>query len=85
MELEELRRRYIKRNEELNRIISIKDAHIVINVAYEYNIPLNRCRTLPDILSWTFHLTEKSWMTTEVLRHFMVVACAENKLEIPNV
>ena len=84
MNLDELRKNYLQRNEELNRIVSVESGCIVLRVASEYKIALNRCSTFPDILSWVFHLTEKSWMTTEILHHFILVACRENKLTMPN-
>ena len=84
MSLEELREKYLQRNEELNRIVSVESGYIILRVASEYKIALNRCSTFPDILSWVFHLAEKSWMTTEILHHFILVACREHKLEMPN-
>lgn len=70
--------------EELNKLITVKEDHLVINVHYEYNIPLARCRTHADILGWAFHLTEKTWITRELLRHFMRVAHSVNKLDVPS-
>lgn len=72
-----------KHHERLNEIIQVKEGHIVINVEYEYNIALHRCDTLEKILAWAYHLTEKTWMTQEILRHFIAVACNEHNLNLP--
>ncbi|MDT7044216.1 hypothetical protein [Candidatus Nitronereus thalassa] len=79
---EEIFEKYTKRLEELERIVSIKDDHIVINVCYEYNISLSDCRTHQQILSWVHHLCEKTWMAPEVLEKFIEVACRANGLEL---
>ncbi|EOM1107950.1 hypothetical protein IMR62_004782, partial [Escherichia coli] len=52
-----------------------------INVAYEYNIPLSTCSTHQQILNWVWHLTEKTWMTQNVTRRFIEVACGYHKLD----
>lgn len=84
MESNELMRKHLQRREELARIVTVKDGVITINVAYEYHISLDRCRDFGEILNWVVHLTEKSWMTTDILRYFIKVACTQNDLEIPN-
>ncbi|MEM1145199.1 MAG: hypothetical protein AAGI88_21685 [Pseudomonadota bacterium] len=66
----------------LEKQVYIADDHIVINVSYEYNIALSRCDTPEKLLHWVWHLTEKSWMTNEVMRRFIDVACRENKIEM---
>lgn len=76
---------YKRHIEELNEIVKVIDDHIVINVHDAYNIHIERCNTHEKILAWVFHLTEKSWMTKEILRHFIRVAHDESGLEIPQV
>lgn len=61
--------------------VQIIEGYIVINVAYEYNIPLNSCSTHQQIVNWVWHLTEKTWMTQSVTRRFIEVACGYHKLE----
>jgi len=70
------------RLEELERIVSIQDDQIVINVCYEYNILLSECTSHEQILSWVHHLCEKTWMTPDVLERFIDVACSANELEL---
>ena len=62
--------------------VFIADGHIVINVEYEYNIDLQRCNTPEKLLHWIWHLTEKTWMTNDVMRRFIQIACKENKIEM---
>ena len=76
--------KYRKYKEELAQIVSVKEGHIVVNVHYEYNIPLTTCNTYEKILSWAFQLTEKTWMSTDIVRRFIVVACNESGLAIPH-
>jgi hypothetical protein len=78
-----IQEKYKERQERLQRQVSVKEGHIVVNVEFEYNIDLRRCQTHEQILAWAYHLCEKTWMTTEVMRRFVLVACQENGLEIP--
>ncbi|MCH7701238.1 MAG: hypothetical protein IID37_06090 [Planctomycetes bacterium] len=55
---------------------------VVINVDYEYPIPLAGCCTAKDILSRVSHLCEKTWMTPDVIRGFIHVAARENGVNI---
>lgn len=79
---EEIRSRAAETYERLSRQVSIKDDHIVINVAYEYNIPLSGCADLPSLMGWVLHLCEKTWMTLEVLERFILVASRHHGLDI---
>ncbi|CNB91403.1 Uncharacterised protein [Yersinia ruckeri] len=58
----------------LARQVRIIDSYIVIDVSYPYNIPLAGCSTHEGILGWVWHLTEKTWMTNDVLRRFIELA-----------
>lgn len=72
---------------ELNRRISVKEEHIVLLATedHEYSVPLFKCSNYDEILSWTFHLSEKNWMNRDLLRHFMRVAFDANNLPVPPV
>ncbi|WP_158755343.1 hypothetical protein [Dyella sp. S184] len=76
--------KYKKHFEELAKTVLVKDGHIVINVHNEYNIALSSCNTHEKILGWVFHLTEKTWISRDVLRRFILVACHENGLKVPH-
>jgi hypothetical protein len=73
---------YKKEEEELSEIVSVKEGHVVINVGYEYNISLDTIKNHADILRWTHHLCEKTWMTVRVLERFIEVASHEAGLKI---
>lgn len=73
-----------KEREELERAVSVKKDRIVLNVRYEYNVPIADCDTHEKILGWTFHLAEKTWMSRRLLRRFIEVACVASNLPIPH-
>lgn len=64
--------------------VKIVDDYIVINVSYEYNINLETINNAQDVLGWVFHLTEKTWMNTEVLHRFIQVACGAKGIQYRN-
>lgn len=65
--------------------VSISDGCIVINVSYKYDIDLTSCDTAEKLLHWVWHLTEKTWMTNNVMRRFIDVACSENSINLVDV
>lgn len=66
----------------MSKAVYIEDEHVFINVKDEYNIALSRCDTREKLLEWVYHLTEKNWMSREVLRRFMEVAAAHHGYEL---
>lgn len=54
--------------------VKIVDGHIVLNVAGEYKIPMNSCRTHADVLGWVEHLAKKTWMNNNVMLRFIMFA-----------
>lgn len=49
---------------------------ITIRGPYQYDVPIPRRRmTCAEILKWTVHLSDKTWMTTELLGAFIRRAC----------
>ena len=75
---------FFEAEQRLQKQVAVKEGHIVINVTYEYNIALDTCRSYENILGWVLHLTEKTWMTNEILERFILLACHESGLERPN-
>jgi len=75
---------FFENEEVLNQQVSIKNGFIVINVSYEYKIDLSRCDTAERLLHWIWHLTEKTWMTNDVMRRFIEITCRENSIEMEN-
>lgn len=78
----DLLKRVQEQEEVLGKQVYVVDGHVVINVEYEYNIELSRCDTAEKLLHWIWHLTEKTWMNTVVMRRFIEVVCRENKIEM---
>lgn len=54
---------------------------IVLNVCYPYEIELSRCDSPEKILHWVWHLGEKNWVTAELIRDFVSLACSVNGIE----
>lgn len=55
---------------------------IVINLAYPYEIDLDRIETPCQLLGWVHHLSEKNWMTTIVLHWFIEKVSEIKKFDI---
>ncbi|MBE8597879.1 hypothetical protein [Xenorhabdus sp. BG5] len=70
--------------EELNSILRITDKHFIFhfNGMDQYEIPVSDCNTPEKLLSWVFHLTEKRWMSVDLLRHFIRAASHKSKISI---
>lgn len=66
----------------LQKQVYIKEDHIVINVMYEYDIPIERCNTPDKLLAWMVHLCEKTWMNTAVLERFAQVAAQKSGISL---
>ncbi|QDO82405.1 hypothetical protein FM037_03045 [Shewanella psychropiezotolerans] len=62
--------------------VFIEDGHIVINVCYEYNIPISDCNTPERIRSWVKQLSEKTWMTNKVMEQFIQIACDQSNVKL---
>ncbi len=68
----------------MGKKIYVEDGHIVINtkVGGKYRIALKRCNTYKKIIRWLLHLSEKTWMTVEIMEYFIIVACEANQIDI---
>jgi hypothetical protein len=79
-ELEDGYKRHVA---ELNRVCRIERGQIIFQTGGggEYEIALSSCATYEKIVWWTFHLSEKKWMTVPVLRHFIRLACSHHGLQ----
>lgn len=83
-DMDELGRRIMEQEERLRKQVYVEGENLILNVAYEYPIELSRCDSMGKIVSWTVHLCEKTWMTTEILERFIRVAARHHSLEIPD-
>lgn len=59
--------------------IEVDEAYLTIKVDehYQYEISLDRINNAVKILQWVIHLTEKTWMTTELMRQFVIASCTK--------
>ena len=48
-----------------------------------FELPLDRCRDHYEILGWVHHLSDKTWMTAALMRHFIEFVCEEIGLDVP--
>ncbi len=69
--------------QELNSTIFVEGDFIIVNVVDDYAVPIKDCSTYEGILNWTLQLSEKTWMSRELLRHFMSVALRASGLDYP--
>jgi hypothetical protein len=46
---------------------------IIICIKHSYEVDLDRIETPLQLLGWVEHLAAKTWMTTKVLRRFVVI------------
>ncbi len=61
--------------EELARLVYETQDAIVLNVRCLYVIDKPQLDTAEKILRWTIHLSDKNWMTKELLNYFFLTAC----------
>ena len=72
-----------RRERQLAREVRIVRSSIAFAVSgRQYEVPLARCRTHADLLSWILHLSEKSWFTPQHQRRFVLLVCERNGLTI---
>ena len=76
--MEDMLEKWIAKDDELSKKVYIDGEHICINVKYEYPIELSRRDTPEKLLSWVFQLSEKTWMTNDVMRRFVAMAASEH-------
>lgn len=72
---------FLKKELELNELIKVDETHIVFHIPGdhidgEYEIALLSCKTPEQVISWIYHLSEKQWVTRDILRRFIKVASA---------
>jgi hypothetical protein len=44
---------------------------VLLRFLYDYEVDLDQIKTEADLLNWTLHLCEKTWMSTERLHKFI--------------
>ena len=63
--------------------VYLEEGRIVIEVAYKYEIALNRCDNAEKILAWVLQISEKTWSNPHVIRRFVQLAAQKNGVELP--
>lgn len=61
--------------------VKIEDGCIVL-IEHNYAVELNRCRNKSAILQWVHHLSEKAWVTADLLCYFIELASEYHKINI---
>lgn len=69
---------HLNRQKELAEKVIVDGDHILIalpegKIDKWYEVPMSGLKTHEQIISWIFHLTEKSWIEKDVLRRFIKV------------
>lgn len=62
--------------------IEIKHENEDFQAHSRYEIELDRIADLQGVLSWAYHLSEKMWVTTKILREFMQVASSNLNINL---
>jgi hypothetical protein len=55
------------------------------NEGSRYEIPRSKCAKADDILRWTYHLSEKTWMDRDMLSHFMFIAATASQVPLHGI
>ena len=66
-----------------SKTIVIEKGFVVIRVkeGYDYDIDLDSIKNHADLLRWKDHLSEKRWMTKELLEKFFEMVLLEKVLK----
>ena len=65
--------------------VSVSGGVLTIKGPYEYDIEMSRITSLDDLLAWVYQLTEKTWMTSDLMREFLRVAMHAAGLNLPAI
>ncbi len=72
--------------EELSKILTVEGNYFVFRLSDDeinnYEINIEVCNTAEKLISWVYHLTEKQWMTVDLLRYFIQVASKKSNINI---
>lgn len=85
MDFEEIKFAVKEHREKMQKMVYIDEGHICLNApggVGEYPISLDRVDSAEKILSWIIHLSEKNWVTSEMLGRFVEKCCSANKITV---
>ena len=68
-------------------MITVKNGEFIIPMTPEgtFDIPVSACNEYVKILAWVIQLTDKSWVTKELLDEFIHTALDHQNLPMPTV
>ena len=79
--ISELMDAHFERCKQMQKLIYETKTSIVVNVQDRYEIEKSRIDTPEKIIRWTVHLSEKTWMTKELLHFFILTVCDAANIE----
>lgn len=82
--IEELEPKFEKHAKQLEKQLRVKGNCIVFHIPNcdEYAIELSRCNSAESILGWVHHLSEKRWISTELICRFIELATSHHKIQL---
>ena len=57
--------------------VYLDDGAVVFSEGGDYYIELSRCDTPEKLIAWLYHLTEKTWVTSEMIHEFLRIVSRE--------
>ena len=67
------------KSEKITRPVAYSDGFIILNG--DYDIAIDRTDSHSKIISWVMHLSEKNWVTKEMIASFISLACRKSNLD----
>mgnify|MGYP000585215116 CR=1 FL=1 len=74
-----------KSQQELSNSIEVNDGFFIFVNEGDYDINLSECETHEKILGWVLQLNDKTWMTPQLMKAFIITACEYNNLPVPKI
>ncbi|ORM96265.1 hypothetical protein [Pantoea septica] len=67
-------------------LVTVNGKHIIIKDpepnGWDYDVAISDCNTHEKILSWVMHLSEKNWVTKDIIRQFIRVSAHASGLKV---
>jgi hypothetical protein len=65
------------------RLVYVTNVEVLmVRFSYNYEVDLDRIHTERDLLAWALHFTEKTWIDTQRLHHFIEAVASIKHLSI---
>ncbi|MET3817291.1 hypothetical protein [Pantoea sp. UYEF8] len=78
--------KFIEQRGYISSLVTVKGKHIIIKdpepQGWDYDVAISDCNTPEKILSWVMHLSEKTWVTKDIIRQFIRVSAQASGLKI---